>query len=222
MRFVGRFLIVLVCILIFAALSWASEFSADMVNNQFGQDMKGKVFVKNHKMRMENISGQGEESIVIMDLESGTSYLLMPQQKTYMEMSAAQAQSQMQQYNVEEEIAKVADKKFLGTEKVNGYVCDKYEFVYHDTSMGTLVQWYSKKLNYPIKIIYNSAHGVMTTEYRNIREGGVSDSLFHIPSGYQKMSMPAMGSGVVPGMGMEGLGEGQDIDISDILGSKGW
>jgi D-ribose pyranose/furanose isomerase RbsD len=35
----------------------------------------------------------------------------------------------------------------------------------------------------------------MVMEYRNIDEKTVSDALFEIPSGYQKMSMPMM-----PGM----------------------
>ena len=42
----------------------------------------------------------------------------------------------------------------------------------------------------------------MTTEYKNINEEGVSDSLFKIPAGYTKMNMPSMGGkGMIPDMG---------------------
>jgi hypothetical protein len=33
----------------------------------------------------------------------------------------------------------------------------------------------------------------MITEYQNIKEGGVSDSLFKIPAGYTKMVIPGIG-----------------------------
>jgi hypothetical protein len=32
----------------------------------------------------------------------------------------------------------------------------------------------------------------MVTEYTNIKEGGVNDSVFEVPRGYRKMSMPGM------------------------------
>jgi hypothetical protein len=34
--------------------------------------------------------------------------------------------------------------------------------------------------------------GVSTHEYKNIRKGGVSDALFEVPAGFQKMSVPGM------------------------------
>ena len=206
MKFVRKFLygLVILGILVFSDAALAAEFSADMISSQFGQQTKGKIFIKGDKMRFEATPSGGQTAVTIMDLRSGRVISLMPQEKMYIEMSGTAAQTQLDQFDVDKEIAKLADKKFLGTEKVNGYACDKYEFVYHDASMGTLVQWYSKKLGYPIKTIYRSSHGVVTTEYKNIREGGVSDSLFQVPPGYQKMNMPAMSSGF--GQGIGGMG----------------
>ncbi|MBW1694323.1 MAG: DUF4412 domain-containing protein [Deltaproteobacteria bacterium] len=62
--------------------------------------------------------------------------------------------------------------------------------------MGKMTQWISRKLNFPIKIIYHSPQGVMSTEYNNIQSSNVKESLFEVPQGFQKMSMPAMGSGM--------------------------
>ena len=70
---------------------------------------------------------------------------------------------------------------------VNGYLCDKYEYDYHDPNSGSLYMWHAKKLDYPIKIDYNAPSFPMYTEYKNIKEGGVSDSLFEIPSGYTQL-----------------------------------
>jgi hypothetical protein len=38
----------------------------------------------------------------------------------------------------------------------------------------------------------------MSVEYKNIQEKKISDSLFNLPAGYQKMSMPKMPN--MPGM----------------------
>jgi hypothetical protein len=58
--------------------------------------------------------------------------------------------------------------------------------------MGTMTQWHSKKLNYPIKVVYHGPQGDMVTEYKNIKEGRVRDSLFKPPKGYKKMGMPGL------------------------------
>jgi hypothetical protein len=55
-------------------------------------------------------------------------------------------------------------------------------------------------------MVHQSSEGESSFEYRNIKEGGVADSLFQVPAGYTKMEMPGM-----PGMGkgmMEGMGKG--------------
>jgi hypothetical protein len=43
-----------------------------------------------------------------------------------------------------------------------------------------------------------SSSGPMSMEYKNIQEKEIPDSLFKIPAGYQKMSMPMMPK--MPGM----------------------
>ena len=185
------------------ALALAAEFSADMVHKMGAMTKEGKFFIKGKKMRMEGGMGHG---ITIVDGNTGIVQVLQPAQKAYMEMKkGTQAMDPAQQ---DEELAKIADKKFLGTETVNGYQCDKYLYTYHDKKRGTLTQWYSKKLEYPVKMLHSSPEGETTFEYRNIKEGGVADSLFQIPAGYTKTEMPGMpGMGKGPGMG-PGAGQG--------------
>ena len=180
-------------IIAFSTPVLAAEFSAEMTSDQMGEGVKSKIYIKGDKVRMEGTSPEGETYITIMDIKAGSVITLMPQEKIYMEMSGMMAQSQMSQFEIEEEIAKVADKRLVGVEHVNGYLCDKYEIVYHDKSLGVLTQWVSQKLNYPLKMIYSSSYGTSSTEYKNIREGGVTNSLFEIPAGYSKMEMPGMG-----------------------------
>ena len=120
----------------------------------------------------------------------------MPDLRMYMEMSAGG------QENIApptpEEMENMAEKKYLGEEKVNGYKCKKYRFTPRDPSVGATTMWISKKLNFPIKTEMKGSSGPMSMEYKNIQEKKIPDSLFNVPAGYQKMSMPTMPK--MPGM----------------------
>jgi hypothetical protein len=188
----------IVALVAFASgLAFAAEFSADMVNKFGGMTKTGKIYVKGKKMRME---GAGAQGITIMNGDTSTVWVLQPEQKIYLEMKKGAQTAEPAQAN-EQELAKMADKKLLGTETVNGYKCERYLYTYHDKSLGTLTQWYSEKLGYPIKMVHSSPRGQTSFEYRNIKEGGVADSLFQVPAGYTKMEMPAMPPGMGKGMG---------------------
>ena len=57
--------------------------------------------------------------------------------------------------------------------------------------MGTMTQWYSKKLGYPVKIVNKSdMMGEVITELQNIKKTSVRDDLFIVPSDYQEMPSP--------------------------------
>ncbi|MFH1656032.1 MAG: DUF4412 domain-containing protein [Candidatus Omnitrophota bacterium] len=197
-------LTVLICLLGFATLALASEFTADVVDSNNGKE-KSRIFVKGSKRRTETDLRNGEKIIIISDSETGSVYHLRSEQKICTETSREQAFSAMDILfgGKLEELNKASEKKDLGIETINGYVCDKYEIINHVTKERT-IEWCSKKLGYSIKTIYNSPHGeVSITELKNIKEGPIDDSLFEVPEDYKKISMPT----VDPGMGME-------IDVS--------
>jgi outer membrane lipoprotein-sorting protein len=172
----------------FSSLALSAEFSADLIQKTANMTTKGKVYIKGNKMRMEVDTPAGK-SINLMHIDTGLMQMLQPEQKMYFEMQAPDAGV----VKTDEVLDKIADKKHVGTEKVNGHKCDKYEIIYHDRSLGKMTQWFSKKLNYPIKMIYNGPQGEMVIEYENIKQGEVDSSLFKIPPGYQKMTFPGMG-----------------------------
>ncbi len=180
--------LVLCALVVFSSVALSAEFSADLIQKTAGMTTKGKVYIKGNKMRMEMDTPAGK-SINLMDIGTGLMQMLQPEQKMYFEMETPEAGV----VKTDEALDKIADKKHVGTEKVNGYKCDKYEIIYHDRSLGKMSQWFSKKLNYPIKIIYNGPQGEMVVEYKNIKQGKVDSSLFEIPPGYEKMKIPGMG-----------------------------
>ena len=169
----------------------ASEFTADIIQNMGGMTIKGKIFVKGKNYRQE-INMAGTKQIVVFLGDKGTALMLMPDNMMYMEMPAGKDTKKDPMMD-QKRLEKIAEKKSLGKEKVNGYHCQKLRYTFHDKSLGTTTQWFSKKLNFPIKIEADGPSGRMSTEYKNIKEKKVPDSLFTIPSGYKKMSMPDMG-----------------------------
>jgi len=186
----------------------AAEFSADMVQTRGSETNQGKFYLKGDKHRME-MKEAGQSTIIIVDVAGKKSYMLNPETKTYMDLSAMGMGGGQTQTPSEEELKKLGEWKNAGTETVNGYECEKKIFVYKDKSMGEMTHWISKKLSYPIKMFYQARGMTMITEYKNIKEGKVDDKLFQIPPGYQKMAMPGMGGGRMP-MGSAGSDDEED------------
>ena len=177
------------CLLVFSLIASAAEFQADFVQKRQDMEIKGKFFVKGKKTRMD-FDMMGQKTSVITRLDKKVMWNVQHGAGMYMEMPVLD--SHPEAINFDEELKKVAVKKKIGAEKVNGYLCDKYEIIYHDKQKGKMTTWVSKKLNFPIKMVYDSPMGKMYTEYRNIKTGGVKNSFFEVLQGFQKMAMPAM------------------------------
>lgn len=209
-----RILRVFACLIslgVFCGQAAAAEFSADLVQTRGGETSQGKFYLKGDKHRTE-VTEAGQPSIMIMDVSNKKSYMLNPKDKTYLDLSAMGMGAGQTQTQSEEELKKLGEWKNAGTETVNGYECEKKVFVYKDKSMGEMTHWISKKLNYPIKMFYQARGTTMVTEYKNIKEGGVDDTLFQVPPGYRKMAMPGMGVGKMP---MGGAESGDEDDEDD-------
>jgi hypothetical protein len=55
-------------------------------------------------------------------------------------------------------------------------------------------QWMATDINFPVKTA--AVDGSWSMEYKDIKLGSQPDSLFELPAGYQKMSIPSMPPGV--------------------------
>ena len=183
------FAVVAVVIVSFADASIAAEFTADLLLTQAGQNITGKVYVKGDKTRQEYVQ-QGEKQVMIFRFDKGLIWLLVPSQKIYMEMSSREGAAS--DPNLDRKVQNMAVKKYLGKEAVSGYTCEKYQYIYRDTSLGTVTQWFSKKLNYPLKSEHKAPRSYMLTEYKNIKEEKLANALFEVPGDYAKMSLPGM------------------------------
>ncbi len=166
---------------IFISLSaYAVDFSADMVHTMNGQTTVSKVYITGTKMRVET-EQDGEKAIMINDYQNRKIIILMPDDKMYMEMPIQAGNANDPDY--QKQIKSLADKKSLGKETVNGYLCEKIQYIYHDKDLGSVTMWYSAELQYYIKIKAKN----IEMELKNIKTGALSQALFTVPPGYSEM-----------------------------------
>lgn len=157
----------------------AMEFSADMVIQPKGDEpLTGKIHVKGDKVRQETTE-EGDTQIMIIRPDKKITWMITPEEKTYMEMPYQPEDKTFEEWTAEQE----KEAKYIGEETVSGLPCKKYE---REEDGEKTYFWISSKFPFPIKV----EDPEVTMEYRNIKEGSVPDSLFEVPAGYEKMSMP--------------------------------
>ncbi len=156
----------------------AADFSAEVFNTYQGQATQSKVYVQAGKIRLET---PGTEEYTILRTDKKVIWIVIPEEKTYLEIQSPNSQGAGEKMKGE------VNRQYLSSETVNGYATKKYEVHYLDKdTLHKAHQWISSDLNYPIKI--SALDGSWSTEYRNIRIGSQTDSLFEIPQGFDRIS----------------------------------
>lgn len=164
----------------------ASEFSADKLTKTTIKShpvtFKGKVYVKGGRTRIEQCDSENElTSIQITLWDKGLIWDIASQRHVYWEYKLNRGN------NPDSKNLSKPDKKLIGKEKCNGYLCEKYkitQMVYGKEQSTTL--WYSGKLKYNIKIIITIDGTKRIEELSNIKEGKVPDTMFILPKGLKK------------------------------------
>jgi hypothetical protein len=164
----------------------ALEFSATMVSTGSGHTATSKMYAKSGKYRSELGGSSGMYTIVRPDLNKV--WTVMAVNKSYMEMTIKKDQeSKLPSEKVKGEVS----RKVVGTETIDGHPTTKYEVTTKmDDKTMTSYQWWAKDINFPIKSA--AVDGSWTVTYKDIKIGNQPDSLFELPAGYTKMTMPAM------------------------------
>lgn len=176
-----------------------TEFSAEMFDSQKGNT--GKIYFSKDKVRLESVNKDPRSGgVVIMNLTTQTTTVLMNQQHMYMQMSQQMA-SQRTAYNFfrtgDAEAAcsdwmqlpqnKGGSCRKIGSETVNGRSTVKYEGTNAKGETGNA--WLDPKLHFPVKWEGKN----VSWELRNIQEGTQAASLFEVPADYKKFDMSSMG-----------------------------
>jgi hypothetical protein len=180
-------------------------FSADFSSTSANRTKaSGKYYISAPNFRMD-ISANGQNVSIITDGSTQTNYIVMHERHMYMETQSNQPNPFMRQspglprdFDPKNPCAWAAQHDYtsckpLGTETVNGRLCDKYQGTSKDGKTGTA--WIDQKLHFWVKGV--SADGA-SFEFSNIKEGRPDASLFQPPAGYQKMNIPGMMGGGRP------------------------
>jgi hypothetical protein len=167
---------------------WAAsnEFSADLtITDAKGKVTTGKIFVKGEKLRQE-VTAEGGTGITILRLDKKVSWTLLSDNQ-YMEIAFP-----FDPKNPEQSTDIKYEKTIIGNETVNGYDCQVVQYTYKEKKYGIVVQWVANKYQFAVRTESKDAKGKLigTTDYTNIKASRQPDSLFEVPAGYQKMTVP--------------------------------
>ncbi len=153
-----------------------------------------KMYVKQDKMRIE-VQAEGQQMIWIVDDAAKVAYMWLPAQNAAMKVGLAQFEAQL---GSEPEVDVIANEalagKVVGTETVDGKVCDVYEY---ETDGGKAKAWIWREKGFPLRTEVTTASGKVVSEMKNVQFGNVPDNLFQLPAGVQVMDLGAL-PGLVP------------------------
>jgi outer membrane lipoprotein-sorting protein len=165
---------------------WGAEFTAKMVLREHGQDVLGKIYVKDGKMRQDFIDDRGQ-TITIVRRDKHRVWVILPSKNTYVEMPLGlHLPGQFLQVPPE-----AISKRQVCREEMNGYQVDRIEVTLRGGPLGTTRQtfWVAPKLGLPIKTVTQDRQ--YSVEYREIQEKKLEDRLFEVPPGYRQAPGPS-------------------------------
>lgn len=190
-----------IVLLVFAVSAGAAErptveYSADSYMETSDGVIRGTVYVTPAKERRENVI-EGEKSVMIIRHDKKVSWMMMTEDKIYMEMKLGQdggRKDDLSAYKIEQTT--------IGPETVNGIQTTKSKIIMigpKGEKLGGF--WWITKEGIMVKMdaisVDKNSKERFKIELENLKIGKQKPSLFEIPEGYTKMDM---------GMGMGGPG----------------
>ena len=160
----------------------------DMVVTSPGiQPIMEKVYSKNawieNKMKFRyEIKLKESTNIYLLDYSTQTGYMWLKEQNTAYKINMSQSPS-----NPTENVNQIKPS-YLGTEIVEGKLCDAYQYSYQNV-LAKIRVW--KEKSFPVRMETTTSSGTTIIEYKNIVFGTLSNDLFQLPAGVQIMQFPA-------------------------------
>jgi len=165
------------------------KFDMVMTSPEMPQPITEKVYYKDAwltdkmKIRYEMpapVEGAFSQ-IFILDLGADVEYLWYPDQNIACQLPVGEGSD-----NPVEDADQIIPVK-VGTETIDGKLCDVYQWTFENSSMK---EWVWREKSFPIRAEATTSGSTMVIEYKNIVFGTLSDSLFTIPSSVQMQPYP--------------------------------
>ena len=181
----GKGMVTAVLALLTAVPAFAAgprEYSADMAMRSAEGTMNGKIYVSGQLMRYEM-----GPAITITRLDRQVSYVLMPEQKMYMQQPMDPSAGARAGVEPEGDVT----REPLGPETFDGQSVEKVKVTSSDANGTTTVYQWLDGDSFPVKV--EAEDGSWSVEYRNKQVGSQPADLFEVPSDYQAFAMPDLG-----------------------------
>jgi len=128
----------------------------------------------NMKIRYETPASLGGfTQVIIWDSSTRTQYNWYPDQHVACQVPTGQGQD-----NPQENATQIIPT-YLGTDTVDGKLCDVYQWTSGGSSMK---EWIWKEKTFPIRMEITTSSGTSTMDFNNIVFGTLSNDLFTVPS----------------------------------------
>ncbi len=181
------FLLFLVIVPFLAKAAPITQYSALITTTQAKESTTAKFHFDSGKIRVESkIKGTDTVSIVRPDISKF--YSVLPDKKTYIEVAITAQDVEM--------MAPYTEKtKFtgIGTEKLSGIECDKYQI---ESGGLPMFLWVNQKTQEPV--LMQTEDGSIKTEWKDVKPGAQAANLFEPPAGFEKIDMKPDGTSATP------------------------
>ncbi len=169
------------------------EFSSVMTAYSDGHTQSMKYYYTRKKQRSEPMGKSSGKNIIITRLDKQVVWMLMPEQMKYMEMGLNQKNS-----NPVTSGAGVVDAEKIGDVTLDGHRCVEYKVTVKDDNgeRRRMYMWVANDLGWPIQS--EAIDGSWRYTFTDIKIGRQDPSLFRIPDGYERFSVPSAGGFAPP------------------------
>lgn len=185
--FRSRFLVMLLLAAAATATSGtdarAAEFTAEITVVNGGNEMNGRIYVKDSVYRMD-MTGGGTDIYITVNDAVDTTTIFNTRARQYMKMPALHPQSLMNDpLQALQHADSIGTETYLGIDTINGYACEKYQYTHQGAPYMT--GWIAQALGFPIRA-ENHRQPNTYLLIENIEESEIDPALFEIPEGYQR------------------------------------
>jgi hypothetical protein len=181
-------------LLLAASTCSAQQFNADIVRLKPAGGVTTRVSVKGDRARME-VLGQSTKSYVLLDLSKRQSIMVLPDTKTYIVSPPGRISSSVPMVRIGnpdeacvdwvKDVSNAGECKKIGDDDWNGRKTVKYTATASNGDTGTV--WIDRELKVPIKWDGEKS----AAEMQNIKLDPIADSLFNLPTDYEKIDVAA-------------------------------
>lgn len=167
------------------------EYSADTTMETAHGAMEGRVFHARGKERRE-MNASGERMVSITRQDKKVMWMLMTEQKAFMEMplGSSQDQNDLSGWTFEQTV--------VGPEEIDGLKTTKAKVIAkgpRGEKMGGF--WWTTGDGVMVRMdmlaVEKGSKMRIKTELKNLKVGKQDPALFEVPAGFSKMQMPGMG-----------------------------